>query len=188
MVAISRVQVVFSGGAVVGPAASSFFTTGQVDDLRNPLITFWTAIKGAFPSTLTMTIPNTGETYDDVTGDLLNIWTEGTTFTQSGTSAASFARGVGARVVWDTAGVTNNRRVRGSTFLVPMASNNFSNDGTIDDGTLSDLRTAASALVVAAVTDFTIWTRPKGASPGKTSGVVGSTVPDKVSTLRSRRV
>jgi hypothetical protein len=188
MVAISRVQLVFSGSAVVGPAASAFYTTGQVDDLRGPLIALVTQLVQRNPPSLTLTIPNSGEVYDDVTGDLQSLWTDGTTYSAVGTGSPVYAKGVGMRLVWDTLGITNNRRVRGSTFYVPISSNCFSEDGDILEAVRSAGQTAVDTFVAATVTDLSIWTRPKGGAPGKTSGVVAGRLVDKVATLRSRRV
>jgi len=194
VVAISRVKVEFSGAAVVGPAASSFFTTGQVQNLRNPLITLWQVLKGQMPPTCTITIPNTGETYDDVTGDLVDVWTDGTTSTQVGEGLGNFARGVGARIVWSTNGVTNNRRVKGSTYVVPITAAAYGPDGTIADGVITAWNAATGIFVAATQSDLIIWTRPVTGGPGQTGsagksqGVTGATVPDRISTLRSRRV
>jgi len=187
MVAISRVKVEFSGSAVTGPAASSFYTTGQVQNLRNPLVTLWTALRLQMPPTLTVTIPTTGEVFDSVTGDLTDTWSTGTPVALVGTGAGGFAAGVGARLVWKTAGVTNNRRVRGSTFVVPLTIAVYGADGTIDNAVVADWKTKCSDFTVATTTDLVIWTRPRGGTPGKVQGVTGSDVPDRVSTLRSRR-
>jgi len=189
MAAISRVQAVFSGSAVVGPAASAVFTTGQVENLRNPWIDFWEVCAGVMPPSLTITIPATGETYDDATGELQEIWAAGTTAVIPGSaSQPHFARGVGGRVVWNTQGLTNNRKVKGSTFIIPIAGSFYDTDGTLNAGTVSGIAAAAQAFVVATVTDFVVWTRPVNGAGGKSSGVVSSAFPDKISTLRSRRV
>lgn len=189
MVAISRVKAVLSGAAVVGPAASSVFTTGQPANIRGPWIDFWEQVLGAFPTSLTVTIPNTGETYEDTTGALIDIWTDGTNDVQTGTSPEpKFASGCGGRVVWGTAGLTNQRRVRGATYLVPFSTAAYQADGTIDNVIQGAIRSAAEAFVAATQSDFVIWTRPIDGAGGKSSGVTGATFPDKVSTLRSRRV
>ena len=95
--------------------------------------------------------------------------------------------GVGARVEWITGVVFNGRRVRGRTFLVPLAKSRFEGPGMLTSGCVSVLQAAASALVSA--TDLRIWSRPSGA-PGALGGsalVSAAVVPDQVSWLRSRR-
>lgn len=195
MVAISRVKVEFSGSAIVGAGSASFFTTGQVGNLRTPLIALWNQLRTAMPASLSIVIPNSGEVLDDVTGDLTDVWTEGTAYTATGTSSAIFAKGVGMRLVWLTGGTTRNRRVRGSTYVVPLYAQAYDLDGTIESAVLAATRTNAENFVAATQSDFVIWTRPRPApggigpaTPGKSSGVTGSFVPDAVTTLRSRRV
>lgn len=189
MVAISRVQAVFSGAGVVGPASCSVFTTGQLENLRNPWITFWGQIGGLMPPAVTITIPAVGETYEDSTGVLTEIWASGTTSVTTGDAQdTGFARGVGGRVIWNTQGLTNNRRVRGCTYLVPLAASCYDTDGTFDASVVTGIGDAAQAFVVATVNDFSIWTRPENGAGGKSSGVTSSAFPDRISTLRSRRV
>lgn len=189
MVAISRVRALFSGSAVQGPAMSSVFTTGDPVNTQAPWAAFWDSLRPMLPPSLTITIPNTGETYEDSTGALTEVWTDGVVGSMVGTSGIpEYARGVGARVVWNTNGTTNNRRVRGSTFIVPIAISSFDVDGTLKTTTRSLLTASVNTFVAATTTDLTIWTRPINGTGGKSSGVTAGAVPDSVSTLRSRRV
>ena len=187
MANISRIQAVFTGAGVVGPASASMYTTGQVINARVPWFQLWNALANYMPSSVTITIPNTGETYDDATGDLVEIWTSGTTSTVNGAGSGSFAKGVGARIIWNTAGTTNNRRVRGSTFVVPLSGASYDTDGTLTATVAAALASNASTFVAATQSDFVIWTRPRPGVTGKSSGVLGSAAPDTISTLRSRR-
>ena len=83
--------------------------------------------------------------------------------------------------------MTNNRRVRGSTFVVPLHGSSYDVDGTLTSSVASGLASNASTFVAATQSDFVIWTRPRPGVVGKSSGVTGSSAPDKISTLRSRR-
>lgn len=187
MVAISRVSVQFSGSAVVGPSSASFFTTGQPLDFQLPLKALWTALKSSMPSSCTITVPAVGETFDDATGQLIELWTAGTPMVANGGGNEAFARGVGGRLVWNTNGLTNNRRVRGSTFVVPLVAGAYDTDGTLSNAMLSGWNTVVETFVAATSTDFSIWTRPINGAGGKSSGVTGFAIPDKIATLRSRR-
>lgn len=188
MAAISRVQVQFTGPAVIGPSSTSFFTTGQLDDFRTPLTVLWTVLAQQMPPTCTVTIPNTGETFEDDTGALIELWGDGNTFTVVGQGTPVYAAGCGGRIVWTTSSMTNNRRVRGSNFIVPIGSGSYDANGTIADGVVNAWATACQVFRVATATaGHSIWTRPKNGAGGKPNGVTGHLVPDKVATLRSRR-
>ena len=140
------------------------------------------------PSAVTVTIPSSGEVFDSVTGDLTGTWTQGTTSTFPGSGSGAFARGVGIRVLWFTDGHTNNRRVRGTTYVVPCTSATYDSDGTIQGAIITDWTTHCSTYIAATSTDAVIWTRPKNGAGGKTQSLTGVQVPDSVTTLRSRRV
>lgn len=166
---------------------STFYGVGSGSDLADACFDYFDAIKTSFPSSLTWTIPTAGDTLDDNTGELNGAWTGGAGGTVSGTQGGSFAAGVGARVVWETAGITNGRRVRGSTFLCPLIGGAYDTDGTLIAATRTSLDNASSILTGGSTWTLVILTRLTPAHSGTSHDVVSSTVPDKVSWLRSRR-
>jgi hypothetical protein len=87
---------------------------------------------------------------------------------------------------WITGSVIGRRRLRGRTFCVPVIGANFQSDGTVSDTVLSNFRVNASALVVAAATNFQVWHRPVGGTGGLNSDVVAATVNDRPQVLTSR--
>lgn len=189
MADLSRVRVAWSGSAVVGPGVSTFYTTGDGASLQAALRTFFTAIQTAFPNLKgDWTFPSGGEIIDSATGELTGAWTGGTPATIPWASSnAVWASGVGARVRWETGAFARGRRVRGSTFLVPLNISAYDADGTIVGVFVTQIQTAANALV-AAVPELTVWSRPTAAGgDGGTATVTSAIVPDKVSWLRSRR-
>jgi len=175
---------------MVGPAVSTFYTTGSGSSLATALKTFFTSIQSSFPnSQVAWTFPAGGEVIDSVSGHLVGAWTGGTPSTLlAAAPGTGWASGVGARVVWNTAQVVNFRRVRGSTFLVPLNTSMYDADGTIVASAISNVQTAAANLLTAHPT-MTVWTRPpKGTSfGGGSSPITSGTCPDHVSWLRSRR-
>ena len=189
MVAISQVTVEWSGAAVRGGGVSHFYTEGPVLTLQNGVkALFQSTVVSVLPSSCTIHIPATGDVIEADTGEVTGVWSEGTSFTSNGTvSGGTYAAGVGARLIWNTAGRTNNRRVRGSTFLVPLAVGAYQNDGTIVDDTRNTLAAAAQALVVAVANDFGVWTRPRSGAGGAFHTVVSGSCSDSVTWLRSRR-
>jgi len=183
---MKRIRVEWSGAAVVGPGVSTFYLADSVTAV-GPLLTFFGSIANKFPAELSWTVPNVGDVIDVTTGEL----TAGTTFTGGGGQVATgtdsrYAQGVGARIRWSTAAVFNGRRLAGSTFLVPLEGYCYDNTGSLDGTNLSQMQTAVNTLVGAL--DMLVWHRPTpGGSNGGSASIIAGTIPDKVSTLRSRR-
>jgi hypothetical protein len=187
MSAISRCRVAWTGTGVVGGGISTFYTEGDPLQLQLALKTFYASLSSRIPTTVTVTVPAAGETLESTTGLLTGAWAAGTPGTTTGASPDTFAAGVGTRVVWETAGITRGRHVRGATYLVPLRSAMFDSDGSINDTVRAAIQTAAQAVVVALGDDLVVWSRPIGGVGGMIWTVQGASVPDRVSWLRSRR-
>jgi len=171
------------GGVGVSVFYSPFGTDATVE-----IGAFFNSIKAFFPAAVGWQVPNSGDVVDEVTGLITGAWTGGTVASIVGTGAGAYAAGTGCYVRWQTAGIVAGRRVKGRTFLCPMIGNSYQSDGTILDATLATINAAATTLVGFGKT--TIWHRPSptGAANGSAHAVIGSTGPDKVTSLRSRRV
>lgn len=180
-------RVTWRGSALVGDGVSTFYTTTPTNALKSALSTFYTAIAGLVPTTCVWTIPASGDTIDSSTGVINGTWSEtGGDATVSSTLAGAFANGVGARIQWRTSGLRGNRRVVGSTFIVPLALGSYQSDGTLVDANVTTIKNAAQALLGSQA--LQIFSKPTAAHPtGQANPVISVTVPDKVSWLRSRR-
>lgn len=183
---MNRVRVPWNGLGGL-PGLSTFYfdvtsTTAVADTFA-----FFNAIKAKFPAPLSWSIPGSGDQIDGANGNLIGTWTMTGGGTVNAVNTAAFAAGVGARVQWLTASIIGGRRVRGSTFLVPLLAAEYDSGGTINDTDLASMQTAVNTF--AAGGDLYVWHRPS--SPGATDGVsvpvTAGLIPDKVSTLRSRR-
>ena len=130
---------------------------------------------------------NQGEEFLEETGELVGVWTEGTTTNVTGGGTGSYAGGVGACIGWSTAGIHNGRKVRGRTFVVPLAANQYDTDGTVASGVISTLDAAAATLIGTGTGRLSIWARPTPTVPGMVYAATSGTVKDHVSWLRSRR-
>jgi len=104
-----------------------------------------------------------------------------------GTDPTGWVEGVGARIKWQTSGIRGGRRVRGSTFLVPLGVQHFDSAGKIDAAAVSLADVEAAAFVSATTPNLRIWSRPNGGPNGQSNEVTGGAMPDQVSWLRSRR-
>lgn len=196
MADLERCVVAWSG--LLGlPGVSVFYKEASVgSSLPAALTTFFTAIKGHFPTALSWQIPNAGDVLNDVNGDLVGVWTDtgGTTVAGGATATQNYAAGVGYRVKWVTGDITHGRRCIGSTFLTSCTTEHYDSNGTIQNGSLGTVQTAANALVAAGV--LSVWARPVEGSTnpgipdrnGASNTVLAAIVPDKVSWFRTRRV
>lgn len=187
MANLVRMRVVWSGSGVTGPGLTTFYTPTTGTGLPAAVKAFFTTLAPTFPTSVTWTIPQDGDTISDATGDLTGTWSEPSGGGQvSGSVSTAFARGVGAQVRWSTGGLRGGRRVIGSTFLVPLATGAYDTDGSLQPTTVTLLSNAANTLHGAA--SLMVWSRPSARNgAGTSSAVTGVQIPDRVSWLRTRR-
>lgn len=187
MTDLARYEISLTGSALVGPGVSVFYAPVDQAGVTAALRQFYTSIADELGMGLTVSYPSGGDIISDATGAIVGAWT-GTALSPTGGNISDApVMGVGARVEWLTSGVHAGRRVRGRTFLVPLAKSRFEGPGMLTSGCVNTLKAAADALVAAV--DLRIWSRPSATAPGSgTSTIVTSAlVPDQVSWLRSRR-
>ena len=187
MANLQRVRVLWGGSPVVGPGVSTFYWDEAVTGFLPALNTFFSSCAGRMPNGLTLTIPNTGDLIDVATGEISGSWSDTIVSGAAGGSANAYAAGVGVRVSWSTSGIRHGRRVRGSTFLVPITTDCYATDGTIGAAFLSTFQSAAGTLIVAQGANMRIYSRPSDGAPGQANPVTGALVPDRISWLRTRR-
>lgn len=187
MANLARVRVVWGGSAVVGPGVTTLYFeeagSGFVTGVQNWVATW----KNYIPGGVTMRVDGFGDLIDVATGELSGTYVDGATLTQTGTFSGAFAAGVGVRTVWETSGVRNGRRVRGSSYIVPIGGSLFDTDGSVGGTALTTFSGAATTLVGLSTNVLCVYSRPHGGLPGMSSPVISSDVPDKVSWLRTRR-
>lgn len=194
---LARLRIELSGAAVVGPSVMTLYQDAAHVGLPSAAKTWLSALAANFPSSLTFTIPDGGDLIQDVDGALEGTWSDGGGGVVTGTGTQGFLQGTGARVVWGTSGVTNNRRVKGSTFLVPLAAGDFDTSGMMAPASYTSLDTPTQSFLSTMGTALMIWSRPrkawvyKGVShparAGTSHSVISATVDRHVTTLRSRR-
>lgn len=188
MALMSRLRVAWSGGSVTGPGLTTFYSSAGVSpaDLPGAVLTFFNSVKGIVPIGVTWTVPSSGDVLNDATGELEGVWAESGGGAVSSTGGTAFAAGVGLRIKWVTGGIVAGRRVKGSTFLVPVHSTGLQSDGTWRPDEIDTMGAAAVALLAADPT-LGIWSRPTPSRSGSFHPIVGVVTPDAVSWLRSRR-
>lgn len=143
-------------------------------------------------------VPDTAvRVLDDVTGDLLNIYTVTGVTAVAGGGGGVFSAPSGAGIDWLTTTVHGSRRMQGRTFLVPLFGSAYDSDGSILNAYVTTIATAAEAMRTATGPAFGVWGRPIPAptppatTPPARDGLwgpaVSSRVPDKAFILTSRR-
>ena len=184
---LNRYVVQLGGSALVGPGVSVFYSNDQDTGVTAALRTFYSSISDELGKGLTVNYPSSGDVIAEETGEIVGSWTGTPQAPTGGNLTDDPVMGVGARVEWITGGVHRGRRVRGRTFLVPLAKSRFEGPGMLTASCVTALQTAANTLV--ANTDLRIWSRPTSTAPasGLSFLVTTSRVPDAVSWLRSRR-
>lgn len=152
---------------------------------------FWIqSLQMRVPPTVTLQVDPTVEVIEDTTGDLVGFFNAGQTEPRVGTGTGAYSAASGACVNWYTGGIRNGRRVRGRSFIVPLAGSALGTDGSIDETQLAGLRTATTALLDAAGSgDLGVWSRPSSplVADGAWYAVTAFTIPDRAAVLRSRR-
>jgi len=188
MTTLSQIRVAWSGAPVVGGGVSTFYAVGDPLPVVTALNTFFGAIKAIFPAGTSIRVAQEGNELDSNNGDVTGGWSGGVSSPQLSATAGSYAGGVGVRVNWQTAGITNGRHVHGSTFLVPLVTTYYSADGSIDDTLIGGtLQNAINSLLSTTAGALVIWTRPRATTSGVEHAITGGSAVDKVSWLRSRR-
>lgn len=193
MTTLNRVTIEYTGGAVVGRAVTVLHYSAS-DNAAPPVAAIraaFDAAKGLFPTSLVINVPGEGDKIDDTTGNLAGVWSASQPAPVAGVGSDFFAAGVGCCIGWNTGGIVSGtkgpRKLRGRTFLVPLSTANYDQQGTILTGALGVADALAAALQAAG--PLAVWHRPTapGASDGNSYGVISHRVRDKVAFLSSRR-
>lgn len=176
----------FSATSEGDSTASDEAASGAVDRVRG----FWGAISAALPDDVTITPEQTVDLLDDTNGRLIDSFTSSSGGSVVGGSAGRYSSASGAVVTWRTGGIREGRRIRGRTFIVPLAGDSYTTSGRLDPAVRQIIQTAANNLAsIAGTPDLGVYARPSGpnAVDGQWSIVTGASVPDLPAILRSRR-
>lgn len=187
--ALQRLRCEWGGAGIDGPGLTTFYAQDDSTvGISGAAAGFFSAVAGRISSSVQVYVPNGGDVIDETNGQLVGTWGVGTGTTIDGTGAGAYARGVGARVVWETDAVRAGRRVRGSTFVVPLISGAYDTQGNLSDATLLAFNNGIDSFMAAILARARVWSRPRPGLAGAGVVVTGGRIPDKVSWLRSRRV
>lgn len=182
---VDRLQVSLSGPAMGSGVATHYAVPGS--ELQPAFSTFWESCAFLMAEAVDIHVPTTGDQIDEATGLLTGAWTFGIGGNYSGGGSGAYAGGVGAVIQWITQGLVEGHRVRGRTFVVPLALNSYDALGTLNASVVSALESAANVLLNTAAGNHVVWSRPRPGVAGSIHPVVDFRVSDRVSWLRSRK-
>jgi hypothetical protein len=191
---LSRVKVV-NGGSPGGNAVTNFYFRSVSGTELTALGAFITACKPYLPSTITYTIPSSGDTIDEATGALTGSWSATAPSPIAGTGVNMAGTPIGIEVAWLAAAVVDNHRPVGKTLWVPASATGIGNNGAVAPAAITAMNSAAATFLASAV-NFAIWHRPRKASagpppvtfrPGLAMTPGGAVTRPLVCVLRSRR-
>lgn len=150
---------------------------------------FFDAVKSNLPPDVTITFPSTVDLVDEATGTLVGSIGSSPVASVTGIGSGVYSAPTGGRVRWLTNEIVGGRRVRGTTFIVPMTGASYSADGTLSAAAVTVLGNAATALLATTSLDLAVYHRPTSASPTSGQAVLctGSFIPEQAAILRSRR-
>lgn len=171
-----------------------FIDAAGAQTLVDAVRAFWQGLVTHLPNEITLTVSPVVDSYVTSTGDLTtSIQAATAPAAVTGTNTNKFMMAAGYRIQVRTAGIVNNRRVRGAIFVVPVGSDVYNVTGQVDSFTVGQVNTAAVAFqttLAAENLDFGVWARPTSPGPssdGEFHPTVGMTVATKGAVLRGRR-
>lgn len=163
-------------------------TTYTPDNAVLAVRTFFFGMANLLPTVVTIDVDNNVEVIDPPSGQMTDIISAQDQPNVVGAAAATYSAPSGAVVHWTTSGVRNGRRVRGKTFLVPLVTSVYQNDGTLATAHMATIAGQAQALIDNEATALVTYSRPvEGGQLGQQYLVTGQRVPDMAAVLRSRR-
>lgn len=156
--------------------------------------TFWDSIKANMPNELTFTVSPVVDVYNIISGDLVGSYSAATPPTSVlGTDTGVYSMASGAKINLNTGVIRFGRRVRGAIYLVPMASLQTTNTGTVASTARTTFNNAVNTMrgtLVAANKQLVVYSRPRvlpTPRDGATSPVTGAETSEKTAVLRGRR-
>lgn len=188
---IARIRSVWTGPQIVGGGVTDlYFVTDviQADAVAANVKTFWDSIIGNMADGNQVVVEPEVVFLNEATGAVVNF-AQTPTLAPSvgGSSADPLPPATQALIRWQTAGIVNNRRVRGRTFL-PAMTESVSTEGVPSGFLPAEVEDAILDLLGQGDGELVIWSRPvEGGRIGSLHVVTGGGLWDQFAVLRSRR-
>lgn len=191
--AIIRITALWTGFTGAPGYTNLFFDAfggGDIVDAEyDRAIQFFGALTSILPEDVSIQVQQEAAIIEETTGELLDYrqatdpagaWT--------GDATGGYSAPSGASITWNTSGIARGRRLRGRTFIVPLANSAYEDNGTLTSGAINSMTNAGNQLLDSSEgATAVIWSRPRGGSGGVAFPINGFRVADKAAVLRSRR-
>lgn len=188
-----RVTAVWSG-FTGGPGYSNFFFAGggglisDAQQVSDRVADAFSELGGYIPAGVSIRTAPEVAVIDSDTGMATGYHNVDQASASINAQGDNYAGPAGAVLTWRTDDVRFGRRIRGRTFIVPMTTASYEDDGTLSSNALGALRDFADHMTSWDFdSEFGVWSRPRDGEGGVFASVTSYSVPDRVSILRSRR-
>lgn len=146
------------------------------------------ALRSVLPEDVQIDIDQEALVINSDTGEALGFTEVSTSARGGNLGTGGYSGPSGAVVNWRTNDYRFGRRIRGRTFLVPLAGDSYEDDGTLTSDSLGALRSFGSEMLDGGGDpQFGVWSRPRDGAGGVFASATGYNVPDMAAVLRSRR-
>lgn len=187
MVGIAEVIVDWTGPGR-SPKLNVFYHPAEngVVNFRQNLDIWLTSVRDSLSQQYSWRIRQSGDVFEDSTGELVGEWSDSQARVGTGTLADQpVADATQVLVRWRTAQIVNGRRLRGRTFI-PGVGNTKVVNGNLADGTVAVLNGFSKTFAQSANPPH-IWHRPTGGTGGLAASTQSADVWKELATLRRRR-
>lgn len=163
-----------------------FNTENTLNQVRNLLGVFWSAVDGSLSNQIFWSVDPTGKILNEQSGALLGEWSDSPAVAgQGGGTQQPVADATQINLVWNTGAVVNGRFLRGRSYIPGLATGALSN-GNLTEANRAAITTAGQALADS-VAGLCVWHRPKNGFGGSTLGVTSAVCRSELAVLRHRR-
>lgn len=185
MTDLDRAVVRWSG--FVGAPGFSIWHALPGGSVAAALRDFYFDIRLYIPSTVSIDVPDSGDTIDDATGAITGSWSSAANPVVTCTGSGNYSAASGGLVQLRANAIIEGRRLRGRSFLVPLIGGAYDAAGQLGGAAKSAIGAALNGLVADSADHLVVWSRPTTGRAGSHGIVTSAEISPKVTVLRSRR-
>lgn len=180
-------------GILGAPGYTNMFFDAFAEQDRQAVIdsvhSFWVGVNTWLPATARLRVSPEVAIVNHLSGEVDAFQQLTPPAEVQGIGQGAYSSATGAAITWLTGGVRAGRKVRGRTFIVPLAGTGaFEADGSLGTSAINGITNAAQTLLTNRA--LVVWCRPTpggGMANGAKYEVTAQRVVDKPAVLRSRR-
>jgi hypothetical protein len=120
------------------------------------------------PNDVTIQVEATGDSIDSSTGALVGSWSAAPSAALTGVGGANYSAVSGGLIKWGSSTYLSGRRLRGHTYLVPMADAMYDTTGELNSGTITGIDAILATFVGYFPGAVMLWQRPRPAAAAYT--------------------